>query len=109
MILAWVLATYLKSKDFDKKVLLIGNESIASELDRQNIQHTGLDHVDYHSVEDLQKSFKLDSDIKCVAIGLDFNFSYSKIMMAATYAIQPDCLFLATNTDAGTRKTYSLA
>jgi phosphoglycolate phosphatase len=99
---AWILATYLKSINFEKKVFLIGNSSIASELDAQNISHTSLSQSkNYQSIEQLQKDFELDSDIQCVAVGYDFHFSYSKITIGTTYATKPGCLFLATNDDAG--------
>jgi phosphoglycolate phosphatase len=98
---AWLLATYLKSMNFDKKVFLIGNPSIASELDMQNIAHTSFNQsTDYKSIEQLKSDFKFDVDIKCVAVGYDFHFSYSKIVFGTTYATRPDCLFLATNDDA---------
>ncbi len=70
------------------------------ELDQQGILHTGLDSTYYESIDDLKNRFVIDSGVKCVAIGLDFHFSFSKMVIGATYALQSDCLFLATNDDA---------
>lgn len=37
--------------------------------------------------------------IKCVLVGFDKYISYPKMMKAASYARQKDCIFLATNED----------
>lgn len=43
--------------------------------------------------------FTLDPEIKCVLVGFDKYISYPKMMKAASYARQKDCIFLATNED----------
>lgn len=41
----------------------------------------------------------LDPEVGAVAVGFDREFSYDKLVRATTYLANPDCLFLATNTD----------
>ena len=38
--------------------------------------------------------------MQAVLVGFDFNFSYMKMMKAATYILKRDCVFVGTNWDA---------
>lgn len=97
---AWVLAEHLKSTGFKDKVYLIGNEAMIKELDKADIKHSALDeNKDYHFNSANYQDIKLDSHVKCVAIGYDFEFDFQKMIFASSYAQKSDCLFLATNDD----------
>uniref|UniRef100_A0A915KDC4 Phosphoglycolate phosphatase n=1 Tax=Romanomermis culicivorax TaxID=13658 RepID=A0A915KDC4_ROMCU len=56
---------------FDGKVFIVGSQGIGDELDK----------------------------VKAVIVGFDAHFSYPKLLKAASYLKNPECLFLATNDD----------
>lgn len=47
----------------------------------------------------MHKSFKIDPEVGAVIVGFDEHFSYAKMLKAATYANNPDCIFIGTNRD----------
>ena len=101
---AWVLGEYLKSIGFKDKCYVIGNPSMAKELDEAGIQHTGVgptteafpDPLNY----DFKKNLTLDPTVKCVAVGYDHYFSYPKLLIGTSYAFRPDNIFIGTNEDS---------
>ncbi|XP_042215564.1 glycerol-3-phosphate phosphatase-like [Homarus americanus] len=97
---AYVTALYLKQKNFNKKVYIVGASGITQELDNVGIAHTGIEPEPFSGdVFDLKDTLKLDPEVGAVTVGLDPYISFPKVMRAASYLSDPDCLFIATNTD----------
>lgn len=97
---SYAAAKYLEKRKFNKKVYLIGSAGIAQELDNVGIKHTDLGPdiitTNYH---DMLTNFKMDPEVGAVVVGFDEHFSFPKMIKAANYLNDPDCLFIATNTD----------
>ncbi|KAH8379403.1 hypothetical protein KR009_004694 [Drosophila setifemur] len=98
---AHATAAYLKRRNFSKRVFVIGSEGITQELDAVGIKHTaiGPDPMKGTLPEFMAQHLKLESDIGAVVVGFDEHFSFPKMMKAASYLDNKDCLFVATNTD----------
>lgn len=101
---AWILASYLKSRDFKDKVYVIGSPAIGAELDAQGIEHTGIGPTD-HIIPDpgdfnYKKELDLDKDVSAVVVGFDHYFNYPKLVTGTTYVEQHGCEFICTNDDA---------
>ncbi|KAH8259193.1 hypothetical protein KR026_000529 [Drosophila bipectinata] len=98
---AHATASYLKRRKFNKRVFVIGSEGITQELDAVGIKHThiGPDPMKASLAEYMSQHLKLENDIGAVVVGFDEHFSFPKMMKAASYLNDPDCLFVATNTD----------
>ncbi|XP_037929485.1 glycerol-3-phosphate phosphatase-like [Teleopsis dalmanni] len=94
-------AAYLKNRNFNKKVYVIGTTGITRELDSVGIDHTpvGPDVMEGTLQQYLSQHFKPEENIGAVLIGFDEHFSFPKMTKAASYLSDPDCLFIATNTD----------
>ncbi|XP_013061272.2 glycerol-3-phosphate phosphatase-like isoform X1 [Biomphalaria glabrata] len=99
---AYAAAQYLKNIGFKNKVYLVGkDESMGTELKDAGIQYfgPGPDLLNGASYEEWFKNTVLDSEVKCVVVGFDPHISYMKIMKAASYLRNPDCIFIGTNED----------
>lgn len=104
---AWTLAQYLKSENFNDKVFLVGNSAMAEELDELSIEHNSLEeHQDFIFDSTNYNEIRLDPSIKCVAIGIDYEFSFQKMIYASSYLKHGDCIFLATNDDSSLPVPY---
>lgn len=51
------------------------------------------------TLRELVLNLKLDEEVGAVIVGFDEHFSYPKMLRAASYLGNPDCIFVATNTD----------
>jgi len=98
---AHATAAYLKHRNFNKKVYVIGSEGITKELDAVGIAHTevGPDVMKGSLGDFMAKHLILEKDIGAVVVGFDEHFSFPKMTKAASYLSDPNCLFIATNTD----------
>ncbi|KAI1720893.1 haloacid dehalogenase-like hydrolase domain-containing protein [Ditylenchus destructor] len=91
----------------NKKVYLIGGQGVKDELDDLNIEYfgDGPDPVDAQA-SSKGAAFLYDIDLEeetenvgAVVVGYEKYFNYLKLMKAANYLQQEDCLFVATNED----------
>ncbi|KAH8405060.1 hypothetical protein KR222_010390, partial [Zaprionus bogoriensis] len=98
---AHATAAYLKNRNFNKRVYVIGSTGITQELDLVGIAHTdvGPDVMQGTLGEFMALHLKLEQNIGAVVVGFDDHFSFPKMTKAASYLSDPNCLFIATNTD----------
>eukprot|EP00842_Homolaphlyctis_polyrhiza_P005540 jgi/Hompol1/5988/HPOL_000153-RA len=85
----------------DKKVFVCGMSGICDELAAEGVQFCG-GQEEITQVSDMSQlsSIKPDPSIGAVLFGFDININYTKYAKAFTYIhSNPDCHFLATNTD----------
>ncbi|GAB6025656.1 hypothetical protein CHUAL_011648, partial [Chamberlinius hualienensis] len=95
------IAKYLKKLNFKKKVYVIGQNGMGEELSLAGIEHTGIgpDLIPFDVRGLLQEGIPETDQIGAVAVGLDKDFNYQKILKASSYLLDPDCLFIASNLD----------
>ncbi|MPC48631.1 Glycerol-3-phosphate phosphatase [Portunus trituberculatus] len=99
---SFVLAQYLKEINFQKKVYVVGAAAIAQELQDAGIRCIGVgpERIGGSIYAALAEGkLGLDPEVGAVAVGFDREFSYDKLVRAITYLANPECLFMATNTD----------
>lgn len=97
---AYAGASYLKSIGFDSKAYVVGAEGIVQELNAAGIETIG-GPDDVGKQVDWKKGVEHDPKVGAVVVGVDHNISYYKISYASLCILQnPNCLFIATNTDA---------
>uniref|UniRef100_A0AC34F7Y1 Phosphoglycolate phosphatase n=1 Tax=Panagrolaimus sp. ES5 TaxID=591445 RepID=A0AC34F7Y1_9BILA len=92
-------------KQLQKKVYLIGSQGIKDELDNLGIEYfgDGPDPIENQPdnrafIYDLQLEEKPE-EVGAVVVGYEKHFNYHKLMKAANYLQDEDCLFIATNAD----------
>jgi phosphoglycolate phosphatase len=92
-------------KQMGKKVYLIGSQGIKDELDNLGIEYFG-DGPDPIENQPDNRAFIYDlkfeekpENVGAVVVGYEKHFNYHKLMKAANYLQDDDCIFIATNTD----------
>ncbi|KAL4232540.1 hypothetical protein ACF0H5_007232 [Mactra antiquata] len=97
---SYACALYLKEflgvKD---SVYLISGEGTKWELDQLGIGHfgSGADLCQPSSHVSTLLKHKFNDEVTSVLVGFDEHFSYNKIFKAASYLMDPNCHFVATN------------
>ena len=85
---SWVLAKYLQSVKFTDKCYVIGSRGIGDELDKANIEYTGIGDTSALVPDlgkcDYERTIKLDPLVKCVVVGFDYYFNYAKLVTATS-------------------------
>ncbi|XP_075035438.1 glycerol-3-phosphate phosphatase [Mixophyes fleayi] len=97
---AYCTALYLRdTARLRGKVYLVGGGALCQELGAAGIAHlgSGPDLVT-GGMKDWAAE-KGDPEVRAVVVGFDEHFSYMKLNRALQYLQDPDCLFIATNTD----------
>uniref|UniRef100_A0A0A1XNK2 Pyridoxal phosphate phosphatase n=1 Tax=Zeugodacus cucurbitae TaxID=28588 RepID=A0A0A1XNK2_ZEUCU len=97
------IVEYLKARNFNKKVYILGPEAIRTSLTEAGIESLGVEPeliegklVDFV----VQQVVGKDNEVGAVVVSLDLNFTYAKLLRASNYIhSNADCLFLATNSE----------
>lgn len=104
---AYTSALYLKSLGFKDKLYVVGNPSMGHELDLCGIKHTGIGPdtmpesvTDFSLVLHEHRAWVPDPEVKGVLVGFDPHLSFIKMIKGASYANNPENLFIATNEDS---------
>ena len=86
------------------KVFCVGMSSLREELEAAGIDVVGADqHVfayDNPVSMEVFESYELDPGVQAVVFGLDTEYTYSKLALAALYVNTGGCKLIATNEDA---------
>ncbi|GMS78456.1 hypothetical protein PENTCL1PPCAC_631, partial [Pristionchus entomophagus] len=87
-----------------KKVYLIGAQGVRDELDAVGIEYFGFGPEPEDLSDGSAFMFDIDleipsEDVGAVVVGYEKHFNYHKLMKAAIYLQESDCLFIATNED----------
>ncbi|GAX82325.1 hypothetical protein CEUSTIGMA_g9754.t1 [Chlamydomonas eustigma] len=100
---AYAAAAYLKTKNFQKKVYVIGERGIIEEMHSVGLEAVG-GPDDADAKVDYSKGdpyMEVDEEVGAVVVGWDRNINYYKLQYGLTCLLEnQDCLFIATNTDA---------
>uniref|UniRef100_T1JCT4 4-nitrophenylphosphatase n=1 Tax=Strigamia maritima TaxID=126957 RepID=T1JCT4_STRMM len=98
---SYAAAIYLRNLHFKQKVYVVGSKGIGQELDLVKIRHIGVgpDILKGNIIDLINDGIELDPEVRAVIVGFDEHFSYPKILRAASYLNDPNCAFIATNTD----------
>ncbi|XP_017778577.1 PREDICTED: phosphoglycolate phosphatase 2-like [Nicrophorus vespilloides] len=91
---------YLKGKNFNRKVFVLGQPAIVEELNNFNIEVYDYKDCGYlNHITDLEEHIQDDLNVGAVVVDLDFNLTYPKLMKAAMILKRPDVHFIFCATD----------
>ena len=103
---AYTTARYLREKYPEiKKVRVLGMNSICKEMGEVGIQSCGGEDDEGFKVSKVMslddfEGYNLDPEVSAVVVGLDTNFTYSKLCIASLYLHTGGAKFIACNDDA---------
>lgn len=99
----YLIGRYLNFANFKHRVYLIGSKGLAKELESAHIGTvgTGPDVGMEGPLAETLNTIQLENEVGAVVVGFDEHFSYAKMLKAASYLNQKNCIFLATNTTPG--------
>lgn len=83
-----------------KKVFVIGKDSIKEELSKVGITAIGCEDDPGHLNFDQLQKYPIDRDVSAIIVGLDCNFTYSKLAIASLYLQQGKVELFSCNEDA---------
>lgn len=94
-------------KEQNKKVYLIGGQGVKDELTELDIEYFGdgpdpVDNQESSKGAAFLYDIELEEDVDqvgAVVVGYEKHFNYLKLMKAANYLQEEECLFVATNED----------
>lgn len=91
-------------KQMKKKVYMIGAQGVRDELDEVGVEYFGHGPEPADNSDGSAFMFDIELDIPtdevgAVVVGYEKHFNYHKLMKAANYLQEKDCLFVATNED----------
>uniref|UniRef100_A0A0A1XNC5 Pyridoxal phosphate phosphatase n=1 Tax=Zeugodacus cucurbitae TaxID=28588 RepID=A0A0A1XNC5_ZEUCU len=96
---------FLKARNFQQKVYVLGPEAIRTSLSEAGIESFGVDpelvpgKIDDYSAQQVVAT--QDNDVGAVVVTLDVNFTYAKLWKATNYiSSNADCHFISTNLEA---------
>jgi len=95
------IAGYMQKIGFNKVAYVVGSTGICGELDAVGIRHldVGPDSIQGDIRELVFGAVGLEEEVGAVIVGLDRHFNYVKLLKAASYLGDPECLFIASNMD----------
>lgn len=96
-------AAYLRSIDFKQKAYVVGEQGIVDELADAGIRAIGgpADAGKQIDWAGPNPELQQDEEVGAVVVGVDYHLSYYKVHYASLCLLQnPNCLFIATNTDS---------
>ncbi|XP_061177269.1 uncharacterized protein LOC133186002 [Saccostrea echinata] len=97
---AYVAALYLKDiLNVTGDIYMLGTHGMADELDKLGLKHFGLGRDPDASSLQVDNLLKMEfrENVQAVLMGFDKDFHYNKIYKAASYLMDKDCHFIATN------------
>ncbi|KAM4631777.1 glycerol-3-phosphate phosphatase [Discoglossus pictus] len=97
---AYCTALYLRdTARLRGKVYLLGGRALSEELGAAGIPHLGQGPDPLTGGPSDWAGVEIDPEVRAVVVGFDEHFNYMKLNRALQYLKNPDCLFIATNTD----------